>query len=303
MNANRWRDGLRFRGRHGPRAAWQQRKPRTTRWAAVWLAFAVLALAACSSSASSSPASSSPASSSPAAGTSSASAAAKPSGTLVVFAATSLTEAFNKIGAQFEKAYPGVTVKFNYNGSSSLATSINQGAPADVFASAAPANMKTVTDAGNASGTPQDFATNTGEIMVEKGNPKNIKSVSDLANSAIKVVVCAPQIPCGAVATEIFKNAGVTVKPVSEEQNVGGVVTKVTLGEADAGIVYVTDVKANESKATGVAIPADQNATTEYPIAELKDAPNPTAAAAFISYVLGTNGQQVLASFGFMPPE
>jgi len=219
-----------------------------------------------------------------------------------VFAATSLTKAFDKIGAQFEAANPGVTVKFNYNGSSSLATSITQGAPADVFASAAPSNMKTVTDAGDAASTPKDFATNTGEIMVEKGNPKHIKSVSDLANSAIKTVVCAPEVPCGQVATAIFKNAGVTVKPVSEETNVGGVVTKVTLGEADAGIVYVTDVKANEGKATGVTIPADQNDTTSYPIAQLKAAPNATAAAAFISYVLGPQGQAVLASFGFQPP-
>jgi molybdate transport system substrate-binding protein len=193
-------------------------------------------------------------------------------------------------------------VKFNYNGSSSLATSITQGAPADVFASAAPKNMTTVTDAGLASGTPQDFARNTGEIIVEKGNPHHITAVKDLANPAVKVVVCAPEVPCGAVATAIFKNAGVTVKPVSEEQNVGGVVTKVTLGEADAGIVYVTDVKANESKATGVPIPADQNDITKYPIAQLKDAPNATAAAAFISYVLGPDGQQVLASFGFLPP-
>jgi molybdate transport system substrate-binding protein len=226
----------------------------------------------------------------------------KLSGTLVVFAATSLTDAFDKIGAEFHQANPGVTVKFNYNGSSSLATSINQGAPADVFASAAPANMKTVTDAGNAADTPKTFASNQGEIMVEKGNPDHITSVSQLANPAVKVVVCAPEVPCGAVATAIFKNAGVTVKPVSEEQNVGGVVTKVTLGEADAGIVYVTDVKANEGKATGVAIPANQNDTTEYPIAELKAAPNPSAAAAFVSYVLGTQGQQVLASFGFQPP-
>ena len=219
-----------------------------------------------------------------------------------MFAATSLTDAFNKIGSQFEAANPGVTVKFNYNGSSSLATSITQGAPADVFASAAPSNMKTVTDAGDASSTPKDFATNTGEIMVEKGNPKHITSVSNLANPAIKVVVCAPAVPCGQVATAIFKNAGVTVKPVSEETNVGGVVTKITLGEADAGMVYVTDVKANEGKATGVTIPASENDTTAYPIAELKGAPNPTAAAAFISYVLGPQGQAVLASFGFQPP-
>jgi molybdate transport system substrate-binding protein len=138
--------------------------------------------------------------------------------------------------------------------------------------------------------------------MVEKGNPKHIKSVSDLANPAIKVVVCAPKVPCGQVATAIFKNAGVTVKPVSEETNVGGVVTKITLGEADAGMVYVTDVKANEGKATGVTVPANQNDTTAYPIAELKDAPNTAGAAAFISYVLGPQGQAVLASFGFAPP-
>jgi molybdate transport system substrate-binding protein len=237
--------------------------------------------------------------SSPSAGSSG---SGKLSGTLVVFAATSLTDAFDKIGAQFEKAHPGVTVKFNYNGSSSLATSINQGAPADVFASASPTNMKTVTDAGDAVGTPQIFTRNTGEIMVESGNPQKINSVKDLANPKVKVVVCAPEVPCGALAQDIFKNAGVTVKPVSEETNVGGVVTKVTLGEADAGIVYVTDVKENESKAEGVPIPASQNDVTEYPIVEVKGAPNASAAKSFMSYVLGPDGQQVLASFGFMPP-
>jgi molybdate transport system substrate-binding protein len=270
--------------------------------AAVSVAVLGVALSACSSSSSSSTSSSTPAPASTSAAGSASAASGTVSGTVVVFAATSLTKAFDKIGAQFEAAHPGVTVKFNYNGSSSLATSINQGAPADVFASAAPKNMETVTSAGNASGTPQDFARNTGEILVEKGNPKNITSVSNLANPAIKVVVCAPAVPCGQVATAIFKNAGVTVKPVSEEQNVGGVVTKVTLGEADAGIVYVTDVKANETKATGVPIPADQNDITAYPIAELKGAPNPSGAAAFIAYVLSPAGQQVLASFGFLPP-
>ena len=249
------------------------------------VAVAALVLAGCSSSSSSST-----------------TASGKPTGTLVVFAATSLTDAFNKIATQFQKANPGVTVKFNYNGSSSLATQINQGAPADVFASASPTNMKVVTDAGDATGTPQTFASNTGEIMVETGNPMHIKTVSDLANSKVKTVVCAPAVPCGALAQDIFKNAGVTVKPVSEEQNVGGVVTKVTLGEADAGIVYVTDIKANENDAAGVPIPAGQNDITKYPIVEVKGAPNATAAKAFMSYVLGPNGQQVLASFGFMPP-
>src|SRR5215469_3134532 len=255
----------------------------------VCVAIGALVLAGCTSSTTSSPSAGS-------------SASGKLSGTLVVFAATSLTEAFDKIGAQFHQAHPGVTVKFNYNGSSSLATSITQGAPADVFASASPKNMTTVTDAGDATGTPQTFTSNTGEIMVESGNPMHIKTVKDLANPKVKVVVCAPAVPCGAVATAIFKNAGVTVKPVSEEQNVGGVVTKVTLGEADAGIVYVTDVKANETKAAGVPIPADQNDVTEYRIVQVKAAPNASAAKAFISYVLGPTGQQVLTSFGFLPP-
>jgi molybdate transport system substrate-binding protein len=230
-------------------------------------------------------------------------AAAKPTGTLVVFAATSLTDAFNKIATQFEAANPGVNVKFNYNGSSTLATQITQGAPADVFASAAPANMQTVTGQHMNSTTPKTFASNEGEIMVEKGNPSHITTVSNLANPAVKVVTCAPKVPCGVVATDIFKKAGVTVKPVSQEQNVGGVVTKVSLGEADAGIVYVTDVMANGSKITGVPIPASENQTTEYPIAEIKGAPNATAGAAFISYVLGSQGQQVLKSFGFMSPQ
>jgi molybdate transport system substrate-binding protein len=225
-----------------------------------------------------------------------------PSGTLVVFAATSLTAAFNKIGTQFDAANPGVTVKFNYNGSSSLATQITQGAPADVFASASPTNMTTVTDKSMASTTPQTFTRNQGEVMVEAGNPDHISSVAALANPSLKVVTCAPDVPCGALATEIFKNAGVTVKPVSQEQNVGGVVTKVSLGEADAGIVYVTDVKANGTKTVGVPIPANQNQITTYPIAEIKGAPNATAAAAFIAYVLGPEGQQVLKSFGFLPP-
>ena len=254
----------------------------------------MLALAACSSTTTSTAA---------APGTSAGTAkATNLSGTLVVFAATSLTDAFDKIGTQFHDANTGVTVKFNYNGSSSLATQINQGAPADVFASASPKNMTTVTDEKNTASMPQDFAANRGEIMVEAGNPKNIKSVAGLANSSLKVVTCAPEVPCGALATEIFKNAGVTVKPVSQEENVGGVVTKVSLGEADAGIVYVTDVKANGSKTTGVPIPDNQNQITDYPIAEVKAAPNAAAAAAFITYVLGPDGQAVLKGFGFLPP-
>ena len=289
MGVNSGLGASRFSTRAGPRSQRASLRRHVKPLTVACAAAAVLVLTACGSSSGGSSSGASAAS-------------GKPSGQLVVFAATSLTDAFAKIGAQFEKANPGVTVKFNYDGSSTLATQITQGAPADVFASAAPANMTTVTDAGDATGTPQIFTRNTAEIMVEKGNPLHIESVKDLADNKIKVAVCAPEVPCGAVAQEVFKNAGVTVKPVSEETNVGGVVTKVTLGEVDAGIVYVTDVKENEGKASGVTIPADQNSITDYPIGQVKGAPNTTAAKAFISYVLGPNGQKVLASFGFMPP-
>jgi molybdate transport system substrate-binding protein len=225
----------------------------------------------------------------------------KVSGTVVVFAAASLKDAFDQIGKQFEQANPGVSVKFNYAGSSSLATQIKQAAPADVFASADTTNMDTVTNDNLASGSPKNFASNTLEIMVAAGNPKHIKSVADLANSDVKVVVCASDVPCGAYTQDVFKKAGVTVHPVSEETSVSSVVTKVTLGEADAGVVYTTDVKAAGDKAAGVAIPANQNVTAEYPIVTLKDAPNSGGATAFMNYVLGSDGQKVLKSFGFLP--
>ena len=222
-------------------------------------------------------------------------------GTVLVFAAASLSNAFDKIGTQFEKAHPGVTVKFNYNGSSSLATSIKQGAPADLFASADTTTMDTITNANLAVGKPRTFTKNKLEIMVAKGNPMKITSVGNLAKPNLKVVVCASSVPCGTYSNEVFKKADVKVKPVSEETSVSGVVTKVTLGEADAGMVYVTDVKANESKATGVPIPADQNVVADYPMVELKDAPNSAAAKSFMNYVSSSAGQKVLTSYGFLP--
>jgi molybdate transport system substrate-binding protein len=229
------------------------------------------------------------------------SASQKVSGTVVVFAAASLKDAFDQIGKQFQQANPGVSVTFNYAGSSSLATQIKQAAPADVFASADTTNMDSVTNDNLAYGSPKNFAGNTLEIMVAAGNPKHIKSVADLANPDVKVVVCASDVPCGKYTQEVFKKAGVTVQPVSEETSVSPVVTKVTLGEADAGVVYATDVKAGGDKIAGVAIPASQNVTAEYPIVALKDAPNKDGATAFINYVLGSAGQKVLESFGFLP--
>jgi molybdate transport system substrate-binding protein len=193
-------------------------------------------------------------------------------------------------------------MKFNYAGSSSLATQIKQGAPADVFASADTQSMNTVTSGGGADGSPQTFAKNRMEIIVAPGNPKHITSVADLAKSGVQVVTCASAVPCGIYAQQIFKKAGITVKPVSEETSVSSVVTKVTLGQADAGIVYVTDVKAAGSKAEGVVIPDSQNVLADYPIVMVKGASNSEGASAFIGYVMSPAGQKVLASFGFLPP-
>jgi molybdate transport system substrate-binding protein len=252
---------------------------------AICLAVVALLAAACGSSSSA---------------TKTTAAADKPSGTVVVFAAASLSDAFNTIGKQFEQANPGVTVKFNYAGSSSLATQITQAAPADVFASADTKSMDTVTNDHLADGIPQVFTRNTLEIMVQPGNPKHISSVADLAQSGVSVAVCAPSVPCGMYADEVFSKAGVTVHPVTQETSVSSVVTKVTLGQVDAGMVYTTDVLAAGSKAAGVKIPSDQNVIAEYPIAKLKDAPNPDGATAFVNYVLSSAGQKVLASDGFL---
>lgn len=223
------------------------------------------------------------------------------SGTIVVFAASSLTEAFNEIGTAFHAANPGATVQFNFAGSSDLVTQIGQGAPADVFASADDTNMTKLVDAGEAAGTPVPVAKNTFEIIVEKGNPKAIATVADLAKPGLTVVLCAPTVPCGKGAAKVLENAKVTVTPKSLEEKVKGVVTKVTTGEADAGIVFVTDVKAAGSGAQGVEIPADINAISNYPMVVTKEAKN-ASAQAFIDFVAGPQGQAILVSHGFLKP-
>jgi molybdate transport system substrate-binding protein len=222
------------------------------------------------------------------------------SGSLTVLAAASLTAAFNKIGNDVHKKYPGVDVKFSFAGSSTLVTQIQQGAPADIFASADQANMQKVVTGGFATGTPSVFAHNKLEIAVQAGNPKHITGVSDLASASVKVDVCAPGVPCGTYSTTTFNKAGVTVKPVSQEQDVKSVLTKVGLGEADAGIVYVTDIKAAGGQVSGVTIPDNLNTTAEYPIVELKTTQSDAAAKAFIDYVVGAQGQATMASFGFL---
>jgi molybdate transport system substrate-binding protein len=260
-------------------------------------ATSVLVVAAGCSSSKNSP-SSAPASPTGAGGASSSAAV---SGTVTVFAASSLKEAFTTLGKQFESAQPGTTVKFSFGASSELAEQINQGAPADVFASASPKNMKQVVDAGEASAS-TNFVMNVMEVAVPPRNPAHVTSVTDLANSGVKVALCQPQVPCGAVAAEVFKNAKITVKPVTLEPDVKSTLSKVELNEVDAGVVYVTDVRAAGSKVKGIVIPDNLNASTEYPIAVLAKAPNATGAQAFVAYVLSSAGQSVLSADGFQKP-
>jgi molybdate transport system substrate-binding protein len=226
---------------------------------------------------------------------------AKKDVTLHVFAAASLTETFTELGKQFEKAHPGTKVEFNFGPSSGLAEQIGGGAPADVFASASPSNMDTVVSSGDAK-DPKDFATNSMEIAVPPDNPGKVTGVEDLAKSSVKVALCQPDVPCGKVAAEVFANAKLTVKPVTEEVDVKSVLTKVTLGEVDAGVVYVTDVQAAGSDVKGVEIPADVNATTSYPIASLENSKHQKEAADFVDLVLSDAGAKVFEEAGFRHP-
>ena len=225
-----------------------------------------------------------------------------PSRTLHVFAAASLQGAFTEIGKRFEDANEGVTVKFTFAGSSDLVAQIQQGAPADVFASADTANMDKAVKAGVVGGTPQDFATNTLEIVTPPGNPAHIDSFDELADGGAKVVVCAPEVPCGAATKRVEQAAGITIKPVSEEQSVTDVLGKVISGEADAGLVYATDVLGAGAKVHGVPFPESAGVVNTYPIASLRGADDETLAAYFTDYVTGPQGQSVLSTFGFQKP-
>ena len=222
-------------------------------------------------------------------------------GTIRVFAAASLTEAFGALGQEFERQHPGTRVEFSFGASSDLATQIDNGAPADVFASASPTNMDQVARAGYAE-HPRDFASNTMEVAVPPSNPGRVRSLSDLARPGVKVAVCQPQVPCGSVAREVFHQAGLTVHPVTEEVDVKSVLTKVVAGEVDAGMVYVTDVRAAGHQVTGVPVPRAVNATTRYPITVVQGSGNAATARAFEQLVLSARGRQALAKDGFGRP-
>ncbi|WP_328670449.1 molybdate ABC transporter substrate-binding protein [Streptomyces sp. NBC_00328] len=268
-----------------------RRTTRTLRVAGVGAA-ALLALSACSSSdTSDSPGKANASSSSP-----------KLSGTVTVFAAASLKESFTALGEQFEKAHPGTEVTFSFGGSDSLAASITGGAPADVFAAASPKTMAIVTDKGDTATAPATFVRNQLEIATLPGNPDKISSLKDLTKSALKVVLCDKTVPCGAAAQKALEASDLKLTPVSYEQDVKSALTKVELKEADAAVVYKTDVKAAGDKVEGVEFPESSEAINDYPIALLKDADNAAAGKAFIDLVRSAEGQKVLTAAGFLQP-
>lgn len=220
-------------------------------------------------------------------------------GRVTVLAAASLTEAFTDIGDAFMADHPDTTVTFNFAGSSELATQLTEGAPADVFASADLAHMARLGGIGVVGDELVVFARNRPEIVVAPGNPLAIAGLDDLTDSDLVVVTCAPQVPCGEYATAVFERAGVAVTPDSHEANVKSVVTKVALGEADAGIAYATDVVADDDRIDGVGIPDDVNVLAEYPIAVTADASDAVRAQLFVDFVRGDAGQAILADHGF----
>ncbi|WP_298455168.1 molybdate ABC transporter substrate-binding protein [uncultured Cellulomonas sp.] len=222
------------------------------------------------------------------------------SGDITVLAAASLTESFTTLAERFEAAHPGVSVTVSFAASSTLAAQIADGAPADVYASASATTMDDVTAAGHAD-DPVVFAVNSMQIAVPPGNPGDVTGVEDLADPAVTTALCQPEVPCGATAAQVLTHAGLTVRPVTLEPNVKAVLSKVRLGEVDAGVVYVTDVLAAGDDVEGVEIPGAVNATTDYPIATLSRSQHPDVAAAFVDLVLSPTGAGVLSAAGFAP--
>jgi molybdate transport system substrate-binding protein len=216
-----------------------------------------------------------------------------PPSSLTVFAAASLQPAFDRVAKNLR-----LSITYNYAGTQTLTSQLTQGAPADVFAGADTAHMKTLQDAGLLAGEPTLFAHNRLEIAVEKGNPKGVHSLADLARPGMVVVLADPSVPAGKYAQQALAKAGVTVRPKSLEPQVTGVLSKVALGEADAGIVYVSDV-VTSGNVDGVAIPDSQNVVADYPVAKLKAARNQSGADEFIAYVLSSQGQSILVGAGF----
>lgn len=222
--------------------------------------------------------------------------------TLTIFAAASLTGVFDQLEVQFEADHPGVDVRISYAGSSDLVSQITDGAEADVFASADTATMDTLVAAGLTDGDPTGFATNTLVIAVPPGNPADVDSLDDLAEPDLQLVLCAPEVPCGSAAAEVAERADLDLEPVSEEQSVTDVLAKVEAGEADAGLVYVTDVAAAGDRVEGIAFPESASVVNNYPVVVLGDSEHSASAGAWLDLLLGDAGQRVLRDAGFGPP-
>lgn len=228
---------------------------------------------------------------------------AAPSGSITVSAAASLTEAFDEIGTRFERAHADANVTFNFGSSGTLATQIQQGAPADAFASADTANMDELVAADLLAGTPEVFARNRLVIVTERGNPERVRTLADLTRLDV-VALCGVEVPCGRYAAEVLERARVEIPAhrVTRGQDVKTTLGAVTTGDADAAVVYVTDAEAVGDAVTTVAIPDAENAVATYPIAVLKASGNQTTARAFVDFVLSRAGQSVLRAHGFLPP-
>jgi molybdate transport system substrate-binding protein len=224
-------------------------------------------------------------------------------GTLTVLAATSLRGAFEEIEAAFEDEHPGVDVEVTTDGSANLATAIIEGGvPADVLASADEANLQKVVDEGLAEDGAEAFATNVLQIAVGEGNPLGITTLHDLTDPDVSLSLCKEEVPCGSYTRKAFEAAGLAVPPAGLEDSVGGVVTKVSLGEADAGLVYITDVIAATDDIDGIALQGDEQVVATYPAAVLTEAPNPEAAEAFVAFLASAAAQEILAGYGFGLP-
>jgi len=236
------------------------------------------------------------------AGCSSSNESSSGNGKLIVFAAASLKTPFTDIGERFKTDNPGSDIEFSFAGSSDLVTQLAQGAPADVFASADTKNMGKATDADLVAGDPVNFATNTLTIVTAPGNPKKVTSFKDLAAPGLSVVVCAPQVPCGSATEKVEKASGVQLNPVSEESQVTDVLGKVTSGQADAGLVYVTDARGAGGKVTAVPFGESADAVNTYPIAVLEQSTQPQLARVFVDLVTSEAGQKVLTAAGFANP-
>ncbi|MGW4997832.1 molybdate ABC transporter substrate-binding protein [Streptomyces hydrogenans] len=231
--------------------------------------------------------------------TPSGSASAAPRANLTVLAAASLTDVFKTAGAAYEKAHPGTKLTFSFAGSQELVAQVSQGSPADVLVTA---DTKSMDKVKADTGTPAIIAKNRLVIATGEGNPFKVDELKDLADTKLKVVLAAPEVPAGKYSKQILDKQGVAVKPVSQEPNVRAVLSKVELGEADAGLVYKTDAASAADKVDAVEIPDDQNAIAQYPAATIKDSKNAEAAAAFVAWLSSPEGQKILQDAGFQKP-